>query len=99
VQVTEYFVESDHVVFIIDSLRLPTSSDALDTTKVSQVPLLWVTPYIGVRTFKLKRSLGAIKDDILLDRSNMGAHEVTCDIIMTWLGDEWTLCRVLDRNR
>jgi hypothetical protein len=71
-RVTEYLIESDHVAFIADPLWLSASSDAPDRKEVSQIPLSWLTPHIGVRTFKLKQSVGAIEEDILLDKSNPG---------------------------
>jgi hypothetical protein len=61
----EYLVEFDHVAFIADPLCLPPSSDAPDRKEVSQIPPSWLTPYIGVRTFKPTRSTGAIEEDIL----------------------------------
>jgi hypothetical protein len=61
----EYLVEFDHVAFIADPLCLSPSSDAPDRKEVSQIPPSWLTPYIGVRTFKPTQSEGAIEEDIL----------------------------------
>jgi hypothetical protein len=42
--------------------------------------------------------VGAIEEDILLDKSNPGGgHEVTCEIIVTWLGSAQIPCRELGR--
>jgi hypothetical protein len=41
----------------LNPLSLTTSTDTLGGEELSQVPMLRLTPSIGVRTFKLKRSL------------------------------------------
>jgi hypothetical protein len=41
----------------LNPLGLTTSSDTLGGEELSQIPMLRLTPYIGVRTSKLKQSL------------------------------------------
>jgi hypothetical protein len=41
----------------VDPLGLTTSSDTLGGGERSQVPMLRLTPFVGVRTSKLKQSL------------------------------------------
>jgi hypothetical protein len=57
----------------LNPLSLTTSSGTLGGEELSQVPMLRLTPSIGV---------GAIGGDLLLDRLNRAVHEVAYEIIM-----------------
>jgi hypothetical protein len=58
----------------LDFLDLTTSSNTLGGEEPSQVPMLRLTPSIGLRTSKLK--VGMIRGDLLLDSSTGWLHEV-----------------------
>jgi hypothetical protein len=71
-----------------DPLGLTTSSDTLGKEVLSQVPMLRLTPFLGVRTSILKRSSAQSGMTFSWKDRTGGIHEIACKIMTTWLGSE-----------
>jgi hypothetical protein len=69
-------------------LGLTTSSDTLGGEELSQVPMLRLTPSIGVRTSKLKRSSAQSGTTFSWKDRTWWIHKIICKIMTTWLRSE-----------
>jgi hypothetical protein len=72
----------------LNPLGLTTSSHTLGGEELSQVPMLRMTPSIGVRTSKLKRSSAQSEMTFSWKDQTGWIHEIACKIMTTWLGSE-----------
>jgi hypothetical protein len=72
----------------LNPLGLTTSPDTLGGEELSQVPMLRLTPFLGVRTSILKRSSAQSGMTFSWKDWTGWIHEITCKIMTTWLGSE-----------
>jgi hypothetical protein len=72
----------------LNPLGLITSSNTLGGEELSQVPMLRLTPSIGVRTSKLKWSSAQSGMTFSWKDRTGWIHEIACKIMTTWFGSE-----------